>query len=215
MRSRLPLVVGAVVVVVVVAVWYLAVFRPRGDELDEARTELDAARSEEQSLQAQLEQLQAIDENSPEIDAELGRLQALVPKRPDLASFIVAANEIAVQSGIDWISITPNEPAPGAVGPAEIAMTIQIDGGYFQVLDYLNRLEDLERLVVVDGISISTGGDEGDGSTAQVGAPDLSSSLTARMFSQTALDSTGDPSAGAAGGATTPTTAASAPEVVQ
>ena len=37
-----------------------------------------------------------------------------------------------------------------ATGPSVIPLSIQIKGGFFQVLDYLNRLEDMGRLVIVD-----------------------------------------------------------------
>ena len=66
---------------------------------------------------------------------------------------------------------------------------MQIDGGFFEVLDYLNRLEDLERLVLVDSINVSSrrrasdgAGTTGGGPTSTGGAPDLSVTLTGRMF---------------------------------
>jgi hypothetical protein len=38
-----------------------------------------------------------------------------------------------------------------------------VDGGYFQVLDYLNRLEAMDRIVVVDTLSLApSGAEDGD-----------------------------------------------------
>ncbi len=120
---------------------------------------------------------------------------------------------MAVQSGIDWLSISPSPPAVGGAGGISvITMSIEIEGGFFQVLDYLNRLEELERLVVVDAITISgatiAGGDGDEGgeqTSSATGAPTLSVTLNARMFTRAdaAFGATGD------GGDTTATTAPS------
>ncbi|HSH59372.1 MAG TPA: type II secretion system protein GspM, partial [Acidimicrobiales bacterium] len=69
-------------------------------------------------------------------------------------------------------------PAPGTAGagarPAEIRLTLQTRGGYFQVLDFMNRLDDLSRLVVNDSVTI----------TADQNAR-LTVGLTSRMFTRT------------------------------
>ena len=92
---------------------------------------------------------------------------------------------------------------------------MQISGGFFQVLDYLNRLEGIERVVIVDTINLTAGGtgsstgaagaSGGTGSTStgdtssdsSGGAPDLNVTLTGRMF-------TGAEPAPTAGSSTTP-----------
>ncbi len=151
-------------------------------------------------------------------------LRAAVPSTPDLGEFILQANDIATASGIDWLSISPSPPAAtGGGGPTStIAVSIQIQGGFFEVLDYLNRLEDLERLVIVDTINISAAaptrgpaapGPAGSigGSTDSSGAPDLSVTLTGRMFTDAAADGVARgararPTTPSTPGATTPTT---------
>ena len=89
---------------------------------------------------------------------------------------------------------------PGAQRPAEIRLTVQIKGGYFQVLDFLNRLDALPRLVVTDSLNVTS-----DPSAR------LTVSVTARMFTRTVPAGFG-PAAGAPGapgapGGGTPTTA--------
>lgn len=84
-------------------------------------------------------------------------------------------------------------PTPTAVAPAEIALAFQIQGGYYPVLDFLNRLDRLPRLVVIDGVNV----------TADPATGNLTVGLNARMFVR------GIP-AGFAGGTTTTTTAPAA-----
>lgn len=185
MKSRAVAFV-AVAVVGIVALWWVLVYSPLGSDLDDVRDELEQAEREESSLTAQLRRLQEIDENAPETDAELAMLAEAIPENPDLADFFLAAHEIEVQSGIDWLTVSPAEPAVTPGSPPVIRLNLQLSGGFFQVLDYLNRLEDLDRLVIVDTLNVTTGGDgEGAGGTGGFdGAPTLSVSVTGRMFTQ-------------------------------
>lgn len=199
-RTVLVFVLGAVVIV---GVWWFLVYSPKGDELDEARTDREAAEAQTISLEAELARLQEIEDRGPEIDAALMRIEALIPENPDLASFILAADEIANVSGIDWLSVSPAQPQAGAAGqPSTINLQIGIEGGFFQALDYLNRLEDLQRLVVVDAISIAAASADEEG-TSTSGAPNLSISLTGRMFTQAAPDLPAGAEPDASGAATT------------
>ncbi|MCZ7526104.1 MAG: GspMb/PilO family protein [Acidimicrobiia bacterium] len=86
----------------------------------------------------------------------------------------------------------PPSPSPGA--PSVINLSMQIEGGFFQLLDYLNRLEDLDRLVVVDSLAINA--QEQTSSPS----PTLSVTLSGRMFTRATVTP--------AGGVTTTTTTA-------
>ena len=107
-----------------------------------------------------------------------------MPASADLDGFILSANQIAVKSGIDWLSVSPSVAQAGTTGPSVIPLSIQIKGGFFQVLDYLNRLEAMGRLVIVDGINISSA--TSSTGAAATGPPNLSVTLTARMFTRAA-----------------------------
>jgi Tfp pilus assembly protein PilO len=196
MRNR-AMALGALLFVVVLLVWNLLIFAPKGRSLSKAKKDAQAAQQIEAGLRSTLARLNDISKNGPEIAAELDKLSSAVPESPDLDGFILSANQIAVKSGIDWLSVSPSVAQAGTTGPSVIPMTIQIKGGFFQVLDYLNRLEDLSRLVIVDGINATA---SGDSINAATGPPTLAVSLTARMFTRAAPP-------GAAG--TTPTPGAS------
>jgi len=189
MRSRAAI-VGVLLTIVAVLVWNLLFFAPKGRDLSKAKKDTQIEEQKEPQLRAQLAALEEISKNGPEIAAKLDRLGAAVPTSPDLDGFILSANQIAVQSGIDWLSVSPGIVAVGTAGPSVIPLTISIKGGFFQVLDYLNRLEDMGRLVIVDGLTASaaaggtsgTGGTGGSAAAPTTGAPTLAISLTARMF---------------------------------
>jgi Tfp pilus assembly protein PilO len=193
----------AVGALAIVALWWFLVYSPKSDDLTTAQDERDEAALQQDALQAQLDELEEIAANGPAIDAELAELSGLVPPTSDLAGFILGMNDLAIQSGIDWISVAPNPPEAEGPGLSTIDLNIAVEGGFFQVVDYLNRLEDFDRLVIVDTMNISTSGESEEGTTTG----SLGVTLTGRMFTTEApAPAPGTPGAGA----TTTTTVAGA-----
>lgn len=200
--------VGVLAAGFVVVLWYLMVFSGIRNDISDTEKKTAAAKRETSDLDRQKRTLQSLEDHGPELQSRLEQLRQAVPAQPDLASFIDAANAIGAEAGVTWVSVTPAPPTTtGAVGT--IQMSIEVNGGYFQVLDYLNKFEDLSRLVVTDTIDLTTETEAASGDTSASagstfgngGAPSLSATLTARMFTQ----SSGGAVPGATG--TTPTTA--------
>lgn len=207
--------------VVLILLWYFLLFSPTSKDLNDTRDQVSEAQRQTQELENTVRRLKALSRNAPQQQADLRALRAAVPENPDLADFILQANDIASTSGVDWLSISPSPPVANTDGPnSSIALSIQIEGGFFTVLDYLNRLEDLDRLVIIDGVSISTGDTGSSGSTGGSGSsdststssdPTLSVTLTGRMFTNAEAAPAAGSSSGTTGGATTtPTTTPSA-----
>lgn len=219
-RRTLLAIVGGTLAVVLL--WWFAILSPKRSATSTARAEADAAVARGQELEQTLARLRELDRNRPQIEADLRALNAAIPATPDLATFILSANEIAASSGVDFLSIAPSPPAAAttAGAPTSVALAIQVKGDFFAVVDYLNRLEDLERIVVVDDISLASGaGSSGSGAAGASGATGASSdpsalsvTLAARMFTRAvpsgATGTTGVTGAtGTTGSTTTPTTA--------
>jgi Tfp pilus assembly protein PilO len=207
MKAR-GVIVGVLLTVVIVLVWNIAIFSPRGKTLSDAKKKTQAAQQIEPQLQSTLARLKQISKNGPEIAAQLDKLNAAVPVAPDLDGFLLSANQIAVMAGIDWLSVSPSVVQAGTDGASVIPLSVQIKGGFFQVLDYLNRLEDMSRLVIVDAINVTASTASGSS-----GPPTLSVTLTGRMFTRAqpaaAAGSTPTPGPAASTGATPPASGSS------
>ena len=190
--NRRPLLLAGAAALVILLAWYFLLWSPRQSSLSEAKDRTEAARTRTEDLQTRVNRLRALQRDETTLRAELDELKTAIPDLPNLGQFILDANDLAVRSGIDFISIAPTPPAVatttapvvtttttaaggrttttavsssgsagsaasgGGVAPAEIKMTFQITGGYVQILDFINRLNDLPRLVVVDGLSIQS-----------------------------------------------------------
>ena len=215
--KRNQLLIGGAALLAIVLFWYFVLYAPLGDDLSSAQAQVAAEQKTTDDLNAKLAQLQSQAKNAPQQQALLRKLDAAVPKQPDLAEFIIMANDIADQSGISFLSISPSPPAAGT-GATVINLTISIGGSFFQLQDYLRLLEKLERLVIVDGVTISAGAAGGttgtSGSTGSTSVDtsssgdgtSLSVTLASRMFTRAAPAGAADGSSTTTPGATTPTT---------
>ena len=226
--SRRAVLFGVIAAVVVLAAWYMLLWNPAQGDLDEAKGRTEAASARNSQLESEIARLREVQRSEPLRRAQLETLRTAIPDTPNLAQFILDANDAAAKSGIDFISIAPQEPRAAAVAvapattpttaaaggapagtptaataaPAEVAIQLQISGGYFQVLDFLNRMDNLPRLVVTDAVNM----------TADAATGRLTAGLTARMFVRSipsgfagATPTPATTTTTAAGGATTTT----------
>jgi Tfp pilus assembly protein PilO len=197
---------GVVAAIAIVGLWYVMVFSPKGKDLNDARDALDAAKRDNQTLTAQLHQLQQLERDRPKTAAQLSKLQAAIPQDVNESDFITAVNNIATDSGISWQSVTMAEPVAvaGAVPPTS-TVQIKVGGGFHQVLDYLSRLETLDRLNAVDHVTVNGGENANATQGITEVDKDLTVTLTVRIFSQTTLDGVGSATGSRAPGAATTT----------
>ena len=97
--------------------------------------------------------------------AELFRLTKAMPDQVDMAGVVLELSRVARESGIEFTSITPQGPAAQS-GYSSVAITLEFDGNYYELSDFLFRLRNLVRvhdgrleaqgrLFVVDTISFS------------------------------------------------------------
>ena len=183
--------------------WWLFLIGPRNTRIADLEDERFVAVDSEQRLRVQIRQLQDIRDREVEYIAAVGRLDALIPDRPRLEEFIEQVYALAGDTGVDLQSLSPSVPVVASDGSdlRQIAVSAQIEGEFFEILGFLFGLSDMERLVRVDGVSLSSSLEEG-------GTTVLSASLELRLFTLADLLPIEVPSdQGAAdGGGTTDTT---------
>lgn len=183
--------------------WFFLLWGPQGGDLKDAQERRDAAEATNSQLELRVARLQDARDRAPELEADLDTLTRAVPDDPQLAQFILDANDIAIEAGVNFVSISPGVPALSAGLPPVISLSINVTGGYFEVIDYLDRLEDLPRIVVVDNLSLRPSAEES-------GTTSLTVAITARMFATSAPEMIPTTTTTApASGASTTTTAAS------
>jgi Tfp pilus assembly protein PilO len=223
MRQRGPLIAGiAGGLAAILVIVFLIV--PKLGDIRHTQDDLSAAIQQQQELQTQLAQLKATEARAKEIRTQLALLDAAVPAEADLPDLIRTLNDTADQSGVAFMSLSPGQPTsvegsapvsgtPGAttfgstslpVGISVIPMSIQIEGSYFAVDEYLFRLETLPRLSKVVTISLTTGSG---------GYPTLALQMSANFYTTDVSAGPGSvPGSQTSGGAPPSTTGTSVPQ---
>ena len=177
--NRRVLGIGAGGAALLLLLWYFLLWSPQGKNIDDARERKETAEQQAQELTVRLDRLREQKRTEAATRGQIELLRVAIPDQPNLAQFILDANDAATRSGIDFLSVSPTPPAAattpvaGATStPAEIRLALSITGGYFQVIDFVNRLNELPRLVVIDTLGVTASGE----------ATQLSVQLAARMF---------------------------------
>lgn len=153
-------VLAAIVSALIVVIAVVALLLPRFSATSERRERLREAQQQEESLLAQLAELQAARKQAKALLRDLARLEARVPPTADQPSLLRLLDGAANRASVDLISVAPGTPVSGgAPGVSTIPLQINITGSFFEVEEFMFRLETLPRSVRVTQIAVSEGPD--------------------------------------------------------
>ena len=156
--------------------WWFFLISPRNERIAQAAEDLAAAEQRNTEWASQKRELEAIRASEVEYLARIGQLETLIPERALLDEFIDDLYALCGTTGVELLNLAPAMPVPMTESSLrEITVATTIEGEFFEVLGFLFGIMDMDRLVRVDAIAISSGQDE-FGNTA------LSASLSLRLF---------------------------------
>jgi Tfp pilus assembly protein PilO len=174
---RRGLILGILGFLVITAGWWFLFMSGKSGEISEFNDQTATAKIEGSTLEARRNELQSLAAKEGEYRLALSEIQNSIPAFPNGAALIEDINSIAIDTGVDLLTLSPNPPTPSTVeGLYEISTTVRFEAPYFKVLSVLFAIEDLERLVRVDQIAIDSALDD-DGTNL------LTVTLTATAFS--------------------------------
>jgi type IV pilus assembly protein PilO len=159
--------VAAVGAVLILAIWYLALFSPQSKNLKAAHKAYTAAEQQVNALRTQVAGLQALERQVPHDKAVLASLNQAIPSTPDLKDVLDQLHALAVSTGVELTSVGPSVSpnANSSGGISSITMTLNLTGTYPQVTNFLKGLTTMPRTVVINSVSIG-GGSAGSLSTS-------------------------------------------------
>jgi Tfp pilus assembly protein PilO len=154
MRARAVLTTLAVIVVL--ALLFFFVVKPRQDELKRVEASIEQEENRTIQLQAELDRLRALQSNAPELEARLTEVRQLVPRQDNVPNFIFQVQEAANAAGLGFAAIVPELPKPPPEGAplAEVRVQIAATGTYFPIQDFVRRLYRLDRALRIDVITV-------------------------------------------------------------
>lgn len=186
--------VGAVVLVLV-ASWFLLV-SPQLSQASELSEQTQSQENANAQLQTEISVLEAQFKDLPQKQAQLKQLDQQIPATDELPVYIQDLTAAAGRSGVAMASVTPTATvplvAPGAAAPAAIVpgqglptgqlsainIDIVVNGGFFEIQEFVNGLEGLERYTLVSGLTVAEA--ESTGTESNVG--ELTATVNARIY---------------------------------
>ena len=144
--SRMAWVVSALGALAVIALFFVLVFQPAREELAEVEEQIALEQAEQDRLDAEIQRLRSVREEAPTVEAELAAAEAIVPRDPALPALIRQLQAAADEAGVTLASVATGRPAELEEAPepglSAIDVNSQVEGGYFQIVDFLRRIEE-------------------------------------------------------------------------
>lgn len=146
MKKRdISILIGLGVVVLMVA-WYFLIIGPKRDDISKADSELKTEKEKYDDDSARIKRIDDERSASKQTSGELLKLNKLVPVDSQVPSLIVELQQSANEAGIDFMKIEPGNAVAGTEGNAIIPMELQFQGKFFDVNDFLYRVENYARM---------------------------------------------------------------------
>jgi type IV pilus assembly protein PilO len=154
-NDRNILILGLLGIVIVVIGFYFFLLSPLLQNLNDQAEARDNKQAQLEEVQQQVNELEEVRRNSPEIERQLLELSKRIPTQPQIPTFVVQIEEIADASGVTQLVVEPGDAAAPAGGGdyQTIPVTMQFNGTYDEMQDFLLRTRNLARLVTVTDLS--------------------------------------------------------------
>lgn len=144
--NRIAVLLTALGMVLVVGLFFVVVFQPLREDLQEVEEQIAQEQSQQATLQQEIARLREVRERAPGVEAELAAAEAIVPRDAALPGLIRQLQQAADESGMVLSSISTSRPAEltevAEAGLSGIDLNGQLEGSYFQMVDFLRRIED-------------------------------------------------------------------------
>jgi Tfp pilus assembly protein PilO len=174
--------VAAVASLLLVVVWYFAIWQSQSKSLSSAHRAHAAAEAQVSSLTTQASSLEALLSQVPADQAKLAQLEQELPNTPTFDQALRDLDQAATSSGARFTNISPS-PASGVTsvsgsassgivsttGAPSIELSMTASGSSQQITSLLANLENLPRALVIDKLALSgIGGNETASITSRI-----------------------------------------------
>jgi len=150
--QKLIFAIVAVVVIAALAVFLLVV--PQIGAMGRLDSEIAQADSDLAAAQTLLDRRQESKSRSAETESRLLRLLNELPESPEMPGLIIELQDAVNESGLEFVSITPQEPEVRE-GYSAVLLEMQLTGRWEDYVDLLQRLRRLTRQVRIVGFDVS------------------------------------------------------------
>lgn len=133
--------IGVALIAIIALAWFF-LLSPIREDIASTATQIEDARGSLAAAQAKLAQAEITRQEGKKNQSRLIELAKMVPADQEIPSLLVQIQDLAVQSGIEFMSITPGAPLE-QVDYRVIPMSVEFTGTYFDLSDFIYRAEQM------------------------------------------------------------------------
>jgi type IV pilus assembly protein PilO len=141
--------------VAVTAALYFMVFKSQNDKNVAAQHALEEKIRENNELESYRPKLKQIEQQLAELKQQLEIEQRIVPDEKQIDGFMTMMNAEAIKAGVEVRRYTARDSKQQQYY-TEVPFEMELDGPYYSVLNFFDRVSKLERIVNVGGLIVST-----------------------------------------------------------
>jgi type IV pilus assembly protein PilO len=134
--------------------WY-ALVKPVEDENVQKRAQLAAKRADNENLRKYERDLPALERQIASLLQQLEIQKTIVPDEKESDQFIHLMQDTAASAGIDIRRYTA-KPIASREFYTEVPFEMDIDGPYYSVLNFFDRVARLQRIINIGGLQMAT-----------------------------------------------------------
>ena len=199
----------ALIAVVSLAVVFLGIL-PLFQKAATVQAEIGTEQSNLSAAEALLARRESAKMQSAANEVELMRIANQIPDSPQLPSVIIELQDVANLAGVDFQSLAPGEPGPAILEDGTtsseysvVPMVLLIRGDWAELIDYLRRIDALERGVRITELSFVYVGAEIEDDVVITSAY-VEANVTLEVYTMAAAPAAADAAAPSTATTTTP-----------
>src|SRR4051794_29694578 len=154
MSMPMQLVIAVVVAAVIIGGGYWVWLKPMTEENATAKAKLDAQLLQNQSLQRYEKELPALEANIAGLKQQLEIQKKIVPDEKEADQFMHMMQETATAAGVEVRRYTSKGTSTHEYY-TELPFDLDVDGQYYAVLNFFERVSKLERIINIGGMKMA------------------------------------------------------------
>jgi len=136
------------------AALYFTYFKSQRDANENAQKSLDAKLQENRELEPYKSKLAEIDRQLASLEQQMEIEKRIVPEEKEVDGFMKMLDAEAMKSGIELRRYTA-QPTASKEFYTEVPFEIELDGSYYSMMNFFDRVSKLERIVNVSNLLVA------------------------------------------------------------
>ena len=144
----------ALVAGIVGAGFYFWPLGPMNDEIKDLRAQVNAKRQENEMLKSYVPKLADLNKQIAQLQEQLAEEKKIVPDEKEADLFIKQLHDTAAAAGIEIRRYTAM-PVANHDFYTEVPFQLDLDGSYFSMLNFFDRIGKVERIINIGNLQVS------------------------------------------------------------